>query len=170
MKIISIDASTKSCGIAIFDNEELIQYDCITASSTNLIKRIYKVVEGIENILKECPVEVLILEEVRPQNNQYGAGNIQTHRALMFLQAAINFMIYDKFSNIKIEYLYPSEWRKYCGIKQGQGVRREQLKQEDIEWVKNKYKVDVNDDIADAIGIGYGYLQQNKGKKELNWE
>jgi hypothetical protein len=32
--------------------------------------------------------------------------------------------------------MYPSEWRKYCKIKQGAGVQREQLKKEDIEWAK----------------------------------
>ena len=32
------------------------------------------------------------------------------------------------------------------------------VKQADIKFVKDKYNLDVNDDIADAIGIGYAYL------------
>ena len=42
--ILSLDLSTKSSGIAIFDNDKkLIDYTCITASSTDLVKRIYKI-------------------------------------------------------------------------------------------------------------------------------
>ena len=40
MNIMSIDASTKSCGVAIYQNNILTYYDCLTASSTDLIKRI----------------------------------------------------------------------------------------------------------------------------------
>ena len=40
MKIISLDVSTKSTGLAVFDGEKLIDYKLITASSTDLIKRI----------------------------------------------------------------------------------------------------------------------------------
>ena len=169
MTIMSIDASTKSTGIAIYKDKELVYYTCLTQSSTDLIKRIKKIVEGIETIAKEYKIDKVILEEVRPQNGQYGAGNIQTHRALMWLQAAIAFMLYDNFGKADIEYLYPSEWRKVCGIKQGAGVRRETLKQADINWVKEKFNitVDINDDEADSIALGYAFLNK---KKELNWE
>ena len=68
MKVISIDASTKSTGVAVFDNEELIFYDCITASSTDVIKRIEKISNRLNEILDYFKPEKLILEEVRPEN------------------------------------------------------------------------------------------------------
>lgn len=40
MKIMSLDVSTKSTGVAIFDNKQLIEYYNFTASSTDVIKRI----------------------------------------------------------------------------------------------------------------------------------
>ena len=85
-------------------------------------------------------------------------------------------MVHDNFSKIKIQYVYPSEWRKVLGIKQGAGVKRETLKAADIQWVKTKFNIDVNDDIADAIGIGFSYLKEKeiacntKPMSELNWE
>ncbi len=172
MNLMSIDASTKSCGVAIYENNVLTYYDCLTASSTDLIKRIQKITKELKEILEESKIDMIVLEEVRPQIGQYGVGNIQTHRALMWLQASIAFMVHDQFSNIKIEYVYPSEWRKVLDIKQGAGVKREILKAEDIQWVKNKFNITVNDDIADAIGIGYSYLNKKEVKKpkELNWE
>lgn len=168
MIIMSIDASTKSTGIAIYDNKELIYHTCVTASSTDLIKRIKKIVTDIETIAKRYNIDKVILEEVRPQGNQQGVGNIQTHRALIWLQGAIAFMLYDNFGKANIEYLYPSEWRKVCGIRQGAGVKRVTLKQADIDWVKEKFNLSVNDDEADSIAIGYAYLNQKK--EPFNWE
>lgn len=176
MNIMSIDASTKSCGVAIYQNNILTYYDCLTASSTDLIKRIQKITKELQDVLNGSSIDVIVLEEVRPQVGQYGVGNIQTHRALMWLQAAIAFMVHDNFPKIKIEYVYPSEWRKVLGIKQGAGVKRETLKTADIQWVKTKFNIDVNDDIADAIGIGFSYLKDKEAERttkpatELNWE
>jgi Holliday junction resolvasome RuvABC endonuclease subunit len=164
MKIMAIDASTKSTGIAIFNTnntKEILYYDCITASSTDLIKRIKKIVEGIRNVLNKYEIDKIILEEVRPEVSNAGSQNLQTHRALMWLQAAIAFMIHDEFSHIKIEYIYPSSWRAACGIKTGRGIKRSELKSADIQFVKNNYNIIVNDDIADAIGIGVGYSKNN---------
>ena len=42
-----------------------------------------------------------------------------------------------------------------CGIKTGAGVRRESLKPKDIAFVKSQFGITVNDDIADAICIGF---------------
>jgi Holliday junction resolvasome RuvABC endonuclease subunit len=57
---MSIDASSKSSGIAIFNNKELEFYDCITASSTDLIKRIQKMSKEIQEILNKYNVEKII--------------------------------------------------------------------------------------------------------------
>lgn len=76
----------------------------------------------------------------------------------MWLQAAIAIMVHDNFKSKRIEFLYPSEWRKYCGIKTGRGVRRQVLKKQDIQFAKEKFKIDVSDDQADACGIGYAYF------------
>lgn len=172
MIILAIDASTKSTGYAIFEDEILKGYGCITASSTDVINRIHKIVLGLSEVFDNYKIDKIILEEVRPEDKNHPVQNIQTHRVLMWLQAAIAFLAHDRNSKIKIEYIYPSEWRKHCGIKTGRGIKREVLKQQDIAFVKKQYNIDVNDDIADAIGIGYGYTQENKEKNraEINWE
>ena len=38
MKVLAIDASTKSTGVALFD-DKLIKYTCLTASSNDVIKK-----------------------------------------------------------------------------------------------------------------------------------
>lgn len=158
MKVLSIDASTKSTGFALFDGKELKAYKCVTASSNDLATRIKKMVFALDEILSKNKVDIIVLEEVRPEQ---GLQNIKTHKALMYLQGAFYLLIQERFKHIKIEYLYPNEWRSKCGIKTGAGVRRSLLKPLDIKFVKETYGLDVNDDIADAIGIGHAYIYEN---------
>ena len=148
MKILSLDLSTKSSGWAVFENDNLIDYGCITSSSTDLIKRIQIMTNGIKEILEKYEINKIIAEEVRPQGG-FGAGNIQTHRALMWLQAAIAFILYDNFKKLTLDFIYPSSWR-------------ESQKELDIQFVKEKFNIDVNDDIADAIGIGYAQVHTSE--------
>ena len=160
MRYLGIDASTKSTGIALFDDDKLISHKCITASSTDVVNRIQKIIGSLDAFLLDNKVDLIILEEVRPASE----GNIQTHRVLMWMQAAINFLIHDKFPNIKIDYVYPNEWRAWLGIHTGAGVRRESLKIKDIEWVKKNFNLELNDDEADAIGIVCGYKKKIIGE------
>ena len=122
MNILAIDASTKSSGWAIFEDARLLGYGCIQSASADLIKRIYVMKDGIEKILNEYKIDKIILEEVRPEQ---GLQNLKTHKALLYLQAAIAF-------------------------------------------VRNTYNIVVNDDVADAIGIGHAYV--NTINNEINWE
>jgi len=168
MNILSLDLSTHSSGWAYFKDDILKDYGCITSASTDLIKRIYKMTDGITEILNKYEVDKIIVEEVRPEGG-YGVGNTKTHRALMWLQAATAFLIHDKYSNIEIEYIYPSSWRASLGIKNGRGVKRASLKEQDIEYVKEKYNISVNDDTADAICIGLSQYQE-QDSNEINWE
>lgn len=74
MIILALDASTKSTGWSIFENEKLIEYGCFTATSADLIKRIYKITEQIKLLLLNHQVDKIILEEVRT-DGIYGANS-----------------------------------------------------------------------------------------------
>lgn len=169
MIILGLDASTKATGFAVYVDGELKDYGCITASSTDLFKRIHKMVDAINELINTHQIEKIILEEVRP--DEVGArSNLATHKALMFLQGAIAMMVHDNYPKITIDYLYPSEWRKCCSIKTGRGVVRETVKQRDIRFVEETFGLTVNDDIADAIGLGYAFLHPtNSEKEEFAW-
>jgi len=169
MKLLALDLSTKSSGYAVFENGELIDYGCFTSASTDLIKRIKVMTDGIKNVIdKHIDITKIIVEEVRPEGTGYGVGNLKTHRALMWCQAAIAFMLHDNYKNLEMEYIYPSSWRASIGIKTGRGIKRTTLKEKDIEFVKEKWNIDVNDDEADAICIGYA--SSNEIETEINWD
>ena len=153
MITMSIDASSKATGIAIFKEKELVYYECIYAINTNSLDRINKMVARIKELYETWKVTNVIMEDVIPEDVRH---NQQVFKVLHYLQAAIVLMLHDYKQTV--EFYVSSEWRKKCGIKTGRGITRDMVKQADIKFVKDKYNLDVNDDIADAIGIGYAYL------------
>ena len=66
--LLALDLSTKSTGYAVFENDKLIESGCLTASSTDTIKRIYKIIDGIKSICEKFNIDEIIAEEVHPEN------------------------------------------------------------------------------------------------------
>lgn len=165
MRILSLDLSTKSSGWAIFDNGLLIESGCITSSSTDLLKRISAITDELKTIVEKHKPDKVIAEEVRPET---GMHNLKTHRALMWLQGVVALMLYNYNKKLDMELIYPSSWRASIGIKTGRGIKRTTLKEKDIQFVKENYNLDVNDDEADAICIGYAHSHDIE--TEINWD
>ena len=161
MYLLALDCSTKSTGIAIFKDKELIGYHCITASSTDLYKRIHKMVDSILTIVESIGIDQIVMEEVIPDHSK----NTNTFKALMYLQGLLHIEMHDKFPRVQIELVYPSSWRSACGIEDGRSSKREQKKQKDIDFANQTYQLSLtNDDIADAICIGHAFLHPKKEK------
>lgn len=64
---------------------------------------------------------------------------------------------------ITFDSLRPTEWRKLADPGK-KPHKREELKKWGIDKVNELYGIDVNDDVADAILIGVGYLNKVKEK------
>lgn len=174
MTLLALDASTKSTGYAIFKDKKLIKYGCLTSTKTNTVERIIYMIEEIKKLISEYEIEKIVLEEVLPKNEDYDDGashhsNPKVFKPLMWLQAGINFMIYVHYKNLEIEYMMPNQWRSKIGIKTGRGVKREALKSADIKFAKDTFNIDVNDDVADACGIGWAYLTDTNADAAFDW-
>lgn len=161
MYLLALDASTKATGFAVFKDKDLLVCNCITASSTDLYKRIHKMVDSILTIVEQMGINQIVMEEVIPDHSK----NTNTFRALMYLQALIHIEMHDKHPDVQIDMVYPSSWRSVCGIEDGRGSKREQKKQKDIAFANATYGLSLtNDDTADAVCIGYAYLHPKKEK------
>lgn len=162
MKILSLDLSTKSSGYAVSQDQTLESYGCITATSRDVIQRIIKMRNQLSQIIKDNNVKKILMEEVRPDYN------IHTSKVLMWLQAAVVIAAHELDPAIQYEFINTNEWRAALNIKQGRGIRRQQLKPQDIKYVQDKYHITVNDDIADAICILDAY--HTKINNQINWQ
>lgn len=161
MYLLALDASTKATGFAVFKDTELLVCNCITASSTDLYKRIHKMVDSVLTIVEQMGITQIVMEEVIPDHSK----NTNTFRALMYLQALIHIEMHDKHPEVQINMIYPSSWRSVCGIEDGRSSKREQKKQKDIDFANRTYNLSLtNDDTADAVCIGHAYFHPKQEK------
>ena len=162
MKILSLDLSTHSSGWCIGQDGVLKTHGCITASSKDVKNRIIKMRDELITIIKENKIEKIIMEQVRPDYNSH------TSKVLMWLQAVVVIATYEINPKIQCQFIGVSTWRATLKMKQGRGIKRDTLKPQDIQYVKDKYDITVNDDQADAICIFDAYYE--KFDNQINWE
>lgn len=110
--------------------------------------------DKIIQLIKEIEPDFVVFEGVQYQNNQL------TYSQLSQLQGIIMGYFFD--INMGFTIVKPSEWKSYCGIK---GRKREEQKKNTQEFVKKKYDIEVNEDTADAIGIGVWTVNKVKSKE-----
>lgn len=147
MKIIGIDASTNCTGISVFCDGKYIEHTLIDLHKiTDPHKRIPKMMMAICEYLDKHKVDKIIMEKSMLKTN------IDTVQKLSNLAGAVMFYAFNK--GIEFEHPYPSEWRKRIGLTQGKSVKRDVLKAEAIQAVKQEYGMDVTDDEAEAILLG----------------
>ena len=162
-RILALDLSTKRSGWATRANGEL-EYGAICANNTDVEKRICVMREEIIKLINKYDIDTIIVEDVRPDdnNNPYRSTSNHTGRVLMWLQGIVAITAYEQ-KKIKIEMFTASEWRSKLNI-QGYRIKRDQQKQIDIEYVRERYGISTQDDEADAIGILDAYEKKGSAK------
>jgi Holliday junction resolvasome RuvABC endonuclease subunit len=109
-----------------------------------IMERMKLMSEKIISLIEEVKPDILIFEDVQYQMNQ------KTFQELANLQGVI--MAYLFKLDFPFQIVYPTTWKSFCKIK---GKNREEQKDNTKIFVKEKYKINVSEDEADAIGIGY---------------
>lgn len=115
----------------------------------------------IQSRIKNNHPDLVVIEDVALQ------ASAKTVIQLAQLQGAIVGAC-DIF-NIPYEIIKPSEQRKKLGFKQGRQIKRPELKQQAIDYVKTYYGEDVSSDEADAMCIATAVKMELENNK-LNQE
>lgn len=147
MLVAGIDASTTATGVAIMRDGKLIYYELITIDSKkekDAYKRVNEMLIRICNILDKFKINKIYMEKAICKG-----GNVDITIKLAYLSGGMSLYCVQK--NIEFNNPVPSEWRKVIGIPTGRGVLRDTQKQTAIKAVKDWYKINVNDDVAEAI-------------------
>jgi Holliday junction resolvasome RuvABC endonuclease subunit len=152
-RMITIDSSTKKSGIAIFDNgiykeHILLDYE----KDNNMDSRFLKMTTEIMKILKTYEPDIIYIEEVVVDRNMH---------SIRFLARLIGVVYgYSLLKDCEFNTIRPTEWRSQLNFVQGTGHKRDDLKQQAIDYVKKEFNLDVNDDEADAICIGLAVIKK----------
>jgi Holliday junction resolvasome RuvABC endonuclease subunit len=146
MFIAGIDASTNKTGVAIMENGKYITHTLIDLHKIKDSKeRISKMMVAICEYLDGFNIDKIVMEESMMTNN------IATVKMLSQLAGAVLFYATNK--GIEIEFSLPTHWRRLVGLTQSSKVKRDVLKAEAMDAVKQEYGLDVVDDVAESILI-----------------
>lgn len=148
MRVLNFDQSTRCSGYSVFDDGEYVDSGVIDMSKSTLgtNERSFEMAKMLWKVIKHYKPDYLIIEETQSQ------GNIKTVQILSRLQGMI--LGYACAHKVKTHLVSPAQWRKQLGYSQGPKVKREELKQQSIDYVKEHLGLDLPEDQAEACCMG----------------
>ena len=149
MIYMGIDGSTTSTGVAVFDDKDLLYYDCIKPKSKDWRERISYIADELQEVFKEYDIDTVYIEDVPLKDGKPTIKKLSAVHGAVIALCALNMAKMDAES--------VSDWRENAGFYDGtrKGLKRDIMKQKAIKEVKELFDIDVNDDIAEAILIAY---------------
>lgn len=153
IKIICLDQSTKITGYSIWDNKQLVDYGTLESNpkEKNPIERMKQQYDLIKKLFEDKNPDYIVIEDTQFQNNY------KTYSQLSNLQGVIFSILFER--NVAFTIIEPSAWKKFCSIK---GRKRIEQKASTIQMVKEKFGLELSEDICDAIGIGIWAISKIK--------
>lgn len=166
---VAIDASTNNIAYAVFKNKELVVYDKVKFTGTNVFQKISSAVIEVHNVFKYLNVQALVIERAVFINSPKTMSELSMVQGAILAGAALAGVKIFKGTN-------PIAWQTFIGngklTKDAKllmrsknpgkseswykNFEREQRKQKTISFVNINYDINIDDnDIADAIGIGH---------------
>lgn len=156
--LIALDQAAKVTGYSIFKNEKYEKSGTFSVPPHKPIEErlalFYKELMSLYNEYSDYEVEI-VFEDIQLQ-----MGNVKTYRVLAYVQSII--LLFCFYNKTPYSIATPSHWRKLLGGEFGR--KREEQKEHAIELVRQKLKIDVSSDEADAICIGLARIKE----KHLN--
>lgn len=159
--LIAFDQSTSCVGYSVWDYENRKLIDCGKKEFPkldNLDERIANVKAFINEIAFKYEGEIFCIEQIQYQQNQL------TYKILAELLGVLSNNFYEK--QFCYQVIEPSKWKAFCGIKLKE--KRAIQKKQTIKFIKDKFGIDVSEDEADAIGIGWYAVNCIEVVKEEN--
>ena len=150
MRLLALDQSLNTTGVAIFDDDKLVKYGTFEIKSNQeLGKRLTQFLENLDKLCAAYQFDAIVYEDIQLQ-----MGNVETYKKLAYVQAMILFWCEKHEKNLYC--LSPSHWRKVLKEKYGMswGRKRAEQKQTAIDFIQEHYEKEVDSDTADAICIG----------------
>ncbi len=160
LKLCSFDQSTTKTGYAVFNDSDLTRWGLIDCSKEDPDIKFDNMIKQIEVIIKKISPDIIVIEDVNLRTS------VKVLIQLSRLQGAIIAFCLE--NNIEYYIYAPAQWRKILGFTQGQSVKRSELKEQAIAFVRNGYGINVGDDCAESLCIGLAYLKDNDLLPDIN--
>ena len=166
--LLSLDTSSTKTGWAVFKNgiykeSGVLDWSRIKDNTEDRLQIMY--IDIIQHIQKYEPDILVIEKDIVGSGKRQNMSTINTLVKLiggvwayciqLNMDTPMNLPA-GEFNIFYVEYT-PSEWRSLVGIT---ARKREDCKAASIKRIKDIYKIDVDDNEADAINIGEAYINE----------
>lgn len=148
IKVIGIDQSSKISGYSIITNGKLKKFGTIIADSKEPYDRMAQIYTDFTALFKKEKPDYVAIEAVQMQG-----GNAHAFMLLSNVQGLLFSILYSL--EIPFVVVEASKWRAHAGISTGRGVKRQQLKEQAMKLVADKYHVEASEDESESIHIAY---------------
>jgi Holliday junction resolvasome RuvABC endonuclease subunit len=146
MKILSFDQASVITGWALFDDGYYIDSGVIKKSKdVPIADRVPAMALAICKKIKDVQPDVVIIEDIQNQSS------VKTVIDLARLQGGI--IMYCANKSIPIKIYHPSTWRRELGFIQGTKTKRDALKEQATEYVKELGFNIESEDESEAVCI-----------------
>lgn len=113
LKFISLDLSTKATGVAVFDGQKLVHFECLRESDADVYRRMVRMAERVENIIVKNHISKAIIEDVPLGGTSL---NCDVSRKLCVLQGMLIYMF--ERNGVAFDAYQPTRWRQLMGFNQ----------------------------------------------------
>ena len=121
----------------------------------NIIERMKQMISLIKLKIDEHKPDFIVFEDTQFQKSY------KTYQELSQMQGVLMAYLFDL--DIGFEIVSPGTWRSFSKIK---GRKRIEQKTNTIQMIKDKYNLELSEDICDAIGIGLWSINKIKVKNK----
>lgn len=166
-RILALDQASHTTGYAIFDDGALATSGTFEAKGNSEIERLSSIKQWLQSMVNSWKPDRIGIEGIQFQEEGGGrAMGVTVFETLAHLQGILMMLCYE--NHIEYSICPTNTWRHACEVK---GRSRANKKKSMQSLVKQWYGVNVTDDVADAIGIGY-YLSHKviQNTTVQNWE
>lgn len=166
-RILALDAATIVTGFSIYDNDDLVSYGTYKVDrDLDTIERIHKMREWVKEKIAEWQIDEVWIEQIQLQGaGKFNINNVSVFQTLANLQGVLLDVLFEE--NVEVGLVYPSAWRKACGIV---NTERTAVKKATQDAVTRWYGIKATQDESDAICIGkYGVKEHNKENNKTSW-
>lgn len=148
MRVVSFDQSTRCSGYAVFEDGKYVASGVIDMNKSQLEtdKRSFEMAKEIWKVIKKYNPQALVIENVQQQSSP--------STVIVLARLAGMIIGYAEAHNVHVHILLPSQWRKALGYSQGAKVKRQELKKQSIDYVKNNLGLELSEDECEAICEG----------------
>jgi Holliday junction resolvasome RuvABC endonuclease subunit len=172
-RVIGIDASTSSIAFGIIDNGKLAKHGKIQINGNNIYEKIYDARKKIKAMKKHLRSDYIVIE---------GAVFVQSADVVIKLSYVYGSIISQLMDDgTKVVTVIPTTWQNFIGNRTFKkedkaklrldfpgksdtwysGKMREIRKQRTMDFVNDKFKINIDDnDVSDAIAIAH-YAYEN---------